>query len=66
MVLRRVLRFLVIGLREFGFAQICVLRPPDARPGFRTSPGHPEEVIPLALLPQEERQRWKDLEKNLW
>jgi hypothetical protein len=61
----RLLLFLGRGLRDFGFALFCV--PHDgAHPGFATSPGHPERVIPLAVLPEEERRWWKELERRLW
>lgn len=64
-MVRRILLFVGRMLRDFGRAQYS-FPPPEYDPDFTTSPGHPEEVVPLAKLPEDERRWWIDLEKNLW
>lgn len=63
--MRWVLLFLGRGLREFGSAWFCIPREVWKPPIFETSPGHPEKVVPLSVLPEDEQRRWRELEKRL-
>lgn len=63
--MRRVVLFFGRGLRDFGFALFSVPRQ-DTTPRHATSAGHPERVIPLSLLPEDESRWWRELEKRLW
>ena len=62
--MRQLLRFLGRGLRDLGFA--FFVPHADPTPRHRTCQGHPERVIPLSALPEDESRWWTDLEKQLW
>jgi hypothetical protein len=56
------------ALRDLGVACYGLPSPvarPVARPEYATTRGHPERVIPLAQLPEDECRWWKALEKDV-
>jgi hypothetical protein len=55
------------GLVGCGHATVCVPPPsPPERPRLEAPPaGHPERLVPYALLPSAQQRVWRELDESL-